>query len=402
MKKFFIILCGLLVTGNAFGAKELQTPSVVSDTLKYAWYISPWEFNRDLTNKFMQSWMIGETHQSGACGTNDEGAGVAIIATNIFSNGQGAEFCTRQIQSANAGRKSWIDFYATKDYQCAVFCKSGFYGPRCDNTGTPKCDHTDYTSWFDNIADAKFLDTTSKYCNDKSKIKTSDTPVLHAVLNQNSGTFSQVIVLGVLEVKPHAIIVGPVDIHANRKAHSTSSSWISSVKGNGNQKVLCAAGWVANSDETDCIPGPSSSCATTETMLNNLCPGFNQSNYTSSEHSLNYDSGKNCYYFQCQTNKGFRSQNDRTCVECDGGVLAYVNADGVCDKCLKGEYPNSNRNGCLPKDKMNTYSQVQMKSGPNSNRECWTETDPARFGGCVHGCPDTKSCYIDGNCKACD
>ena len=116
MKKFLVALCGILAVGGAFGKKSSTDAHVIDTSLRDKWGIYPWEFTKDLSNKFMLSWMIGEAHQAGACGEYDEGAGVAIIATDIFANGNGAEFCTRQIQSANAGRKSWIDFYDTKDY----------------------------------------------------------------------------------------------------------------------------------------------------------------------------------------------------------------------------------------------------------------------------------------------
>ena len=114
---------------DAFGAaKDLVEPTVVDETLRTSWELYPWNFTESVANKFMASWMIGEDHQAGACGEYDEGAGLAIIATDIFDNGNGAEFCTRQIQAANGRSKSWIDFYDTKNYKCNSVCKPGFYG----------------------------------------------------------------------------------------------------------------------------------------------------------------------------------------------------------------------------------------------------------------------------------
>ncbi len=385
-KKFFIIICGICATTGALGAKSKVDPDKKSNEITNQWIKSWDDFNDDLADKFMESWMIGNTHTAGACGTTDEGAGVAIIATNIFSNGHGAEFCTRQIQAANTGTEAWIDFYRTKDYKCNTFCKPGWYGTGCSRQtfSESECDYTDYTSnKFDNIKDAASLDITNTYCDDTSKIKTAITPVFHYIYNQDN--FAQAYVLGVREIKPHGIIVEVVDIHALKK--SNRSSWIDSVKGStSSRRILCATGFKPNADETDCIPEPP--CVSTDEMLNHLCPGLSKTNFKSTEHSLNYDVGRKCYYFRCQNGKGFRSTIDTECIECEGGVLAYVNSDGVCAKCIKGQYPNQDKTSCSPVEK--NYNQTQMRYGVGGesvpvNEQCWTKTSGMEYKQCVKG-----------------
>ena len=406
MKKFFMILCGILIMGNAFGAKTYQKLNEITDnSLRDKWGVrAPWDYTKEnLSGKFMPSKYIGSNNLKGACGT-DEGSGLAIIATDIFSNGNGAKFCMRQIQSANGKRHSWIDIYSIKDKtdrECPVFCKSGHYGRSCADT-TFECDYTDYTAVFGDITLSDNLEVGDTYCDDTSSIKTWETPAFQSLIDEDYGgtdTASQAIVLGVLEVKPHGIIVGPVEIHARREKGSHTKSWIESVKGNGYTTVLCAAGYVANIDENDCVPA--SPCVTEAEMLNRLCSGYNKDSYNADYHVLLPRTEQNCYYFHCQNNKGFSSANDTTCIECPGGKLAYVDPyTGRCEKCEKGKIAKNTHDGCWTENEVTQYSKDQMKS--NGNRQCWLETDGRKFSGCVHECPGTTPCYINGNCKACD
>ena len=381
MKKFLIILCGILAIGENALAKSLTKPHKVEDDILYSWMQWSPSFTEDLSGKFMAGYMIGNTHTAGACGSNDEGAGVAIIATNIFDNKHGAQFCTRQIQAANAGSDAWIDFYATMDnYKCYPFCKPGYYGSNCNSQSGPKCnaDMKDYKTAFGNIKSDDLLDTTNNHCNDTSKIKTGDTPVFMFDY-EHGGGFSQVVVLGVQKILTHGIIVGAVDIHA--KKESNSKSYIESVKGNGVTYTLCAEGFVPNSDNSDCITAPG--CETTEEKLNNLCSGFSKEYFEATEHNLEYDDTRKCYYYSCLSGKGFKGTTDKTCVECPGGVLAYVDHNGFCQMCNKGEYPNPNNSTCS--DNMTQYSRDSMKE--NCADQCWMKTSGTEFSTCV-----TKTC----------
>lgn len=387
MKKFLIAVCGVLIVGNAL-ARGLYIPKQVDTALRDKWGLSPWNYNKDLTGRFMQKSMIGNANRKGACGDNAEGAGVAIIATDIFSNGNGAEFCTRQIQAASNDQRSRIDFYDTKGYKCKVFCKSGWYGKNCDTQTFTEIDYKDYREEFDKVlTNSSLLDTTGKYCDEESKIKTTDTPVFHFE-QPFKDSFAQVYVLGVLGVTEHSITVGPVDIQAVRKGYK--KSWISSVKGNRQEFTLCAAGYIQSGDTEECVLAPE---RTIEDRLNKLCADFkalhSKSEYNSSEHETIYDEKNKCYRFRCTQNKGFTSTNDVSCIECPGGALAYLDEYGLCKTCDKGEIVNENRNGCSNAT-LTKYSRSEMKN--HGARECWLETDVQKFLGCIKGCGKNE-CY---------
>ena len=222
------------------------------------------------------------------------------------------------------------------------------------------------------------------------------------------------VVLGVLEVKEHGLVVAPVQIEGRRTGTQFlgNRSYIRTVMSNNRKTLLCADGFEPNSNGTDCVK---TSWCDTKKQLDNLCEGYT-SGYNSEQHKLVKSSkytqvGTNgnisinrvatCYYFTCAANGyGFKSVNDKTCVECEGGALAYIKNDGTCGKCTKGEIAKNTHDGCWKENEVTQYSKDQMKS--NENRQCWLETDGRKFSGCVHECPGTTPCYISGNCKACD
>ena len=382
MKKFIIAICSVMLACGAMGAKESAELHKVSKDLGDKWQSNSGNFNKDLSNRFMKSWLVGETHQAGACGENDEGAGVAIIATDIFTNGNGAKFCTRQIQSANGGGKSWIDIYDTKGYdKCNVFCKQDHYGPRCERTQRNDCDHKDYTKEFDNVMDDatvnKLLETTSTYCNDESKIKTDNTPAFVSVINKGEDdTSSYAIVLGVLEVKEHAIIVGPVRIDAKRKKGSRNDSWISAVSGNGNEMVLCAEGYEPNIDGTDCELSYWCSGVTP------VCSDENENLFKESLHDwgVRENNGEPCKYITCKSGYGLKEGTvSKECIPCATTRTQGINADGVCEPCDNDQMFKDG--GC--KRYTTTYSIQELKKGIKQAYNCWMEARKEDYKRCV-------------------
>lgn len=399
MKKFFIILCGLLVTGNAFGwkPKHYQEPRYVGIPIVNAWkaagggYTSPLAPSTLYTNLAAQMSKVSSSNH----GTHDdEGAAVLIMARKIYDNG--GVFCTTQVQAANHNgrRYTWIDYYDYPGkYKCETLCRKGYWGTECKNTGTPNSCHTDNLD-FGQIT----LQSTGKW--DNQITETVDV-FLRDNAEASSVTTAEHWILAVTKKMNHGVIVSPVSVIAERYQDGGKKSYIKSVNSKDPEVLLCAQGYEPNASGTDC---QEPSWCRQQQDFDKLCPEFSTSDYKSDIHKIEYDSTKQCNVIRCDYNNyGFKSKNDLDCVECPGGALAYVNADGVCDKCEKGEYPNSNRNGCLTRDRMNTYSQIQMKSGPNSNRECWLETDPARFGGCVI-CNTNGQCWDESRkqCNVCD
>lgn len=374
-KKFFIIICGICATTGALGAKSKKDPITITDSA----IINSWGFGGNYTQSVAGKFMHNDSlnQRKGACGT-DEGAGVAIIARQIWEHG--GYFCTTQIQSANAGGKSWIEFYKNTDnlYKCETICMPGWTGVQCKTRSTGCDDTTDYTNNLDDVINNYKTLLKSDGC--ETGIITTEVDVFRHVTNSEN-THSNAHVLGVLERKTHGVKVGIIQINANRK--NNHNSYIADVYSDGLTRMLCANGYVANSNQTDCIPGPS--CATEQDKLNNLCSGF--SNYNSSEHSFKYNSAQGCYYFLCQNGKGFKSEIDKTCVECDGGVLAYVDENGYCQKCVKGKYfTNSDKTSCNRDTQ--SYNQTEMRYGSGNesspiNNQCWLKTDNTEYKECI-------------------
>ena len=405
MKKFFIILCGILIMGDA----AADWPTNYQQPRYYAYSASsdPWKslttngnYSKTLSGSSLYpnlSNQMSKVSSSNHGTHDDEGAVVLIMARDIFKNGNGGMFCTTQVQAANQNgrRYTWIDYYDYPGkYKCEPLCRPGYYGTECSQTGTPDSCYTDKLD-FGSLTQ----NTSGKW----EQQKTTSTSVLwYQNSKASSTTTAEHRILAVVKKMDHGVIVSPVSVIAERYQSGNGNgkySWIKSVNSNGNEFLLCAQGYEPNASGTDC---QEPSWCGQKKALDNLCPGYTANGYDSDIHKLEYNETNKCYVIKCDySNYGFKSKNDTTCVECDGGVLAYVNADGLCDKCEKGQYPNSNGNGCIDKSDLNTYSQMQMKSGPSSNRECWLETDPNKFGGCVI-CSTNNQCWDGKNCGQCD
>ncbi len=395
MKKFFIIICGILVIGDAVASRE---PKKTSTDGTY-WNVDG-TYNTNVAggeqdySKFAPGYQFNS--RAGTFGDKANGSIVAVVATRIYQNG--GHFCTTQIQAGNSWYQLWMDYYRPENYTCETICKPGFYGNDCSSTEPTPCNtDLDYTKIFNQAQyDGRRRDSGLDYVfTTEMEVFDYDEP--------GSAKEKSNIVLGVIKRLAHGVVVAPVKVVGRRNGNITDvDTRIISANSNGTEVLLCASGFIYNTTKTDCVKGPK--CA--DEILKEWCEGYYQADYKSDEHKIKIYG--NCKKFECiNSNYGFKSKNDKTCMECPGGALAYVNADGVCDKCLKGEYPNSNRNGCLTKDRMNTYSQMQMKSGPNSNRECWLETDGRKFSGCVYGCPrpnQTGECWNESRkqCNVCD
>lgn len=393
MKKFLIAICGILVVGNAFGLIDdyFAEPATKSS------YASNWGADEGGYSISAPNFKIAGDYKSkkGTFGDNDEGAIVATIARNIYENG--AYLCTTQIQAAhrNGRRYIWLDYYEPLNgSHCAPMCKKGFYGATCNLTTSQDCDQTNYKSKFKATLKTNGGYDVTNYTKDM---------VVFDYQNQRANNSKQAthVVLGVVEYKEHGVVVAPIKVIGERDGVATwgQKSWIESANSNGNTTLLCAEGYVPNNNNTDCNEA---SWCENKKQLNKLCPGYSSSEYDEDVHELQKgtdSNGKSCYNIRCFAGYGFKSENDKaTCIPCEGGPLAYVNNDGFCDVCIKGEYPNGTT---CKKGNMDTYSQTQMKSGPNGGRDCWLETDPEKFGGCVI-CNTNNQCWNGKSCTTCD
>ena len=382
MKKFFIILCGILIMGDAV-ARIMFTPQSVNHNIASAWK-SGGIYENELTDEYPK---LAEqlNNETGTFGT-DEGAIVLVMARKIYDNG--GEFCATQIQAANINgrRYIWIDYIKDDKFFCNTVCKPGFFGANCSKSSGVVAVNNNKLNFgtFDVITSGK-----------ETNIITEETQVLSSINRKKSDIRTAAhVVLGMVKLLDHGMIVAPIEIVAERDLTGSGGihSRIISAKSNGGNTLLCRAGYYANADETDCV---SRAQHVTET----LCDGFD--GYNETVHTKYTPSGSSCSKFFCsQSGYGFKSQNDKTCVECAGGALAYIKDDGTCGICTKGKIANETRDDCLDESDVKQYSKDKMKS--NGNRQCWLETDGRKFAGCVNVCPGTTPCYIDGKCKACD
>ncbi len=402
MKKIFIIICGILVMGDAAAApSHYQEPKEVfyvpnnQDSWKA---YNDGEYNKPLDNSLYTK--LG-TQLNKVSATNhgthdDEAAVVLIMARDIYTNGNGGYFCMTQVQAANQNgrRYTWIDYYDYPGkYKCEELCRKGYWGTGCTKTGTPDSCHTDKLD---------FGDYTLKTSGERNTQITNKTNVF--VEDNAQGTSTTTAdhrILIVTKKMDHGVIVSPVEVTAERYQSGTGNgkySWIKSVNSNGQEFLLCAQGYEPNASGTDC---QEPSWCRQQQDFDKLCPEFSTSDYKSEQHKIVNDATRGCNVIRCDySNYGFKTKNDLDCMECTGGALAYIDADGLCNECPKGQYPNESGNGCMPENKLDQYSKVDMQS--KNGRQCWLETTPERFAGCVNGCSGSTECWKDGKCAVCD
>ena len=391
MKKFFVVLCGIFIVGNAFGAS--RSPEINDD------YLIDWKvgqpYDKDVSDTFTKPEYLH--NREGTYG-DGEGAIVAFVAREIYRNG--AKFCATQIQAANENWNdhSWIDYY-DNDFPCQPVCKSGYTGEKCDeiwSPSEPNCVLSDFTK---TTFAKSILDKIKTSGKSQGLITETDMQVFYHEpgygLGENRNAWDTV--LGVVEIKQHGLVVVPIRIQGRRTGMWPAyRSYIVNVHSNDQPTLLCANGYVESNG--DCIKSPQ--CENVE-KLAQMCHGYAKDDYVSAEHELKTGTG-GCTYFRCMDHKGFKSDSDKTCVECPGGALAYINSTtGVCKQCKTGEVVNDTKDDCSSNVK--SYSKSEMKK--NGNRECWLETDPRKFAGCViENCPNDRPCYDSSskNCKECN
>lgn len=410
MRKFLIILCGILITQAGFAEKRtLKKPLTESNTLVLdAWdadtTITVNDYDQDVTSSFSISGFYNT--KAGTYGTNDEGSIIPIIAKQIYEHG--GSFCMIQVQAANGSNSGYfIDYFMDtngtytaggsnyKHKACVTICEEGWSGTGCA-TQTYKCDNpnVDYTKDLNNRQDSNLRITSGKQ---NDTIRITDTVEVFAFSNGNTNYNSYALVLGVLEQQPHSIKVAPVLINAND--HYIKWAKIKS----GSTKILCAPGYKVNAGQTDCEladecdPNYVGPCSDTRPSTDL---------YDEDEHEKVTDTNKKCWYLRCKNGYGFDPEavSQGTCQPCTQGSKIGVNsATGVCEHCQNpGDFFDDGK--C--RSARYQIPNMQMTKGidymnADNDRECWRESDIAKFKSCVM-CEPGK-CYNEeshncGNC----
>lgn len=401
MKKFFILICGILCVTNAFGVtkRTLNTPIKITDDkvinawdmkdvsenliqgiqdffdkkdTKYSKIYTDW-VNGDVKGIFAPMWQFNTTAGTyGTSGNNLEGSITPIIAREIYEHG--GKFCMTQMQAGwgtNSGR--FIDYFTDNKYQCATICEPGYHGTYCEKVGY-ECPQNgsaiNYKTALNNREDNNFRLTSGEQ---ENRIRPQVFDFKNAGnVDASSGVNSRVVVLGLLDIKEHAVIASPVLVVAN------NNKIIGAYSAEAYRKPLCAPGYTPNALGNDCVPAPQCGDNT-----RSFCSGETGDGFDETQHIWIIDDVKNCKKFRCRDDKGFTSENNKNCIECPGAPLAYVNDDGICDMCDRGQNPNNN---C--KNNMTSYDKSHMQT--YGNKQCWLETIPKRFAGCIHGCSQSS------------
>ena len=368
MKKIIVAICGIILAGEALAAgNDSHDPHIIEDLTEYdlknAWKMaSPWNYTKSVVGQFTLERYINNTW--GMCG-DDEGAIVAIIAHKIYKNG--GLFCTTQIQSANTSY-SWISYYKNEGYKCETICKSGWYGDTCDQKGYVCNPNTiNYKEALDNvIGDTPLRTVDNRHCDDKPI--TNDIDVFYYKNGANNNTHSNVVLLGVLERKEHGVLVGPIQVNADRRNNRHST--ISGVFSNGNTFWLCAPGYSEN--DNDC-------------ELSTLCGGTirvcsdEKRKFDGSKHNWETkqeENGTPCKYIVCKSGYGLKPETEE-CIPCETTRKQGIK-DGVCKQCDDNQIFKDG--GCV------NYKPLYAKDlidGLCNVGKCWMESNSTDYHNCV-------------------
>ncbi len=324
----------------------------------------------------------------------DEWGIVAVIANTITENG--AYFRPYQLQCANKRRRrrSWTMYYYPSGVsRGAWLCKPGYTGLNC---ATPQ----------DSVSSCDERSYKRERKPRESKInmirKSREEMYNYVYLKTSGGDSGQVegeiigfnswgsdpecdVVLGVIQFLDHGVIAAPIQVCCGRDNWKSIDSFVSSVyKVNGSQQILCASGYTANANNSDCVPINPDVCAVQNLTM---CPYFDKSAYDSSIHYLEQDG--NCTKFFCsEPGKAFPAVGQYTCEDCDTGVKGGANpTNGVCVKCETGQYFDKESNSCKTAKAMTKtdlqYGVGQTKNSRDITKQCWTMVSSEEYKKCI-------------------
>ena len=383
MKKFIIAICGIILAGGAMGGdpEHYQKPT------RRSFSPDPWNVTTSAYSNSLGANLYNQLNKqigrpSGAShGTHDdEGAVVLIIARDIYKNG--GNFCMTQIQGANAEGRwyTWIDYYDYPNkYKCEPLCRPGYYGADCSETGVPdtcdthKLDFGDYKRKTSGGWDSQITKNITVFKANNAESEANNTTATHRTL-------------AVIKKMDHGVIVSPIEIIAERyKESGDRYSYIKSVQSNGQEFLLCAKGYKANSNGTDCTFADEliTKC---EFESRSFCTGFSESDFKSDQHAWDINAEENCNYFVCKAGSDYAFKpGTKICEKCETTRKQGIK-DGVCVTCGDDRVFN---NGICDK-----YEQVQkfnLLNGLCNVGKCWMESSPAEYSDCVFRKWDKRS-----------
>ncbi len=241
---------------------------------------------------------------------SDEGAIVGLVAEKIYEHG--GLFCPYQLQCDNKDKvkRSWTQYYypmcdngsrQCTSADCVTLCEPGFYGDDCSISGTGVSfqDKTDYSEKFKNIK----LKTSGGSSGEREKSVKA--------FNSWGRDPENDVILGAVKYVPHGIIARPVRLECKRDGYKAAKSCVNNVSGTGKSKLLCVPGYVANTDNSDCII--------------KWCGGYTEQYFKEDMHTLVMDG--ECTKFMCKNSTyGFEDLQSKNCIQCDHGITS----NGTC------------------------------------------------------------------------
>ncbi|HNY25301.1 MAG TPA: hypothetical protein PKJ33_02010 [Alphaproteobacteria bacterium] len=346
-----------------------------------------WGYSSRDSNGSAGDFMIaGSLGMGGIHGTfDDEWAIAGMVAQKIVEHG--GYFCPYQIQCENTNRKrhSWTNYYypnGSGTVGCSWICEPGYGGMNClsQSTSPSVCD----TKIYGISAGQKFGGLSLKTSGGSSNGKESEV----SGFDQFGDDPESDVLLGILKFGQHGVVVGPVKVTCGRSGWDSAHSYVSAVGTvAGTQKLLCANGYKANSDSTDCIAISEDICATQNTKF---CDGFAKTGYSSAIHSLEQSSG--CAKFFCtDATKAFAKLNDYSCVDCSVSIKGGVSKiNGLCVQCQTGQYFDKVTSSCKT---ASAYTKVDLQYGKSKTKntvsdltkQCWILVNPSDYKKCTLG-----------------
>ena len=385
MKKFIIAICGVMLAGGAIGADPEHYQEPFKKTFNSdIWKAFGLEYNDSLDSSLYSDLnkQIGKISNTTRGTHSDDGAVVLIIARDIYEHG--GNFCMTQIQAANENgyRYTWLEYYDyPSKYLCEPLCIPGYYGTGCKQEGIADTCNTSELDF------GEYVKKTSGEWNDRI---TTDVKVFRFdnSVGGSDTTTAKHRVLAVTKRMSHGVIVQPVEIVGERYQSGTGDgkySYIKSVHSNGQDFLLCAEGYKANNDRTDCIFADElvDKC---EFESRRFCEGFSESNFKSDQHAWDIDPDENCNYFVCKAGSdyAFEKQETKNCKKCATTRKQGIK-DGVCVQCHDDEVFN---NGSC--DKYKQLSKHDLLDGFHNIGKCWMKSDPSEYKNCVL-CPSGQT-----------
>ena len=390
MRKIIIAICGIIVAGGAMGAENrtYEHPNVISDGIQNAWgWSSSFAYSTDVSKKISPENFYNDTNGTYGHGSNGEGSIIPVIAREIYEHG--GLFGMTQMQAAwtnrsGTGKPRWIDFFDQDEYKRQVVCESGWSGTKCEKHEYDCSDlDINYKTKLNNPLDGKYRILSGEQ---DGRI-TSEIDVFDYLdgyygssNNLPDGNFSDSktdehysVVLAVIEIKPHALIVGPTKVKASAttitKAFSRKDSY----------KVLCAPGYTENSTHDDCVL--SSYCE----QVAELCYGENLNSFDENknhEWATKTVNEKTCKYIACKSGYGLKKEGieSKECEKCETTRKQGVNANGVCEKCTDHD-KMFNGESCV--DYRYRLYAKDLLDGIQNIGKCWMKSSPSEYKDCV-------------------